>query len=162
MSKVLRNVMVYVDGTEQSVTAAQYAILLCRETGAQLTVLYVVNTRALTDLVKAHIFLEVEQNEYQMDLEADAQRYLNHVVSLGQGKGVEVHTVKRSGTVHQEIKAEVVEREIDLLVLGEVARIRSRRDEFFDEADRAMRGVPCPVLIVRDEDRVWELFDGAD
>jgi len=97
-----------------------------------------------------------------MDLEADAQRYLNHVTSLGQGKGVEVHTVKRSGTVHQEIKAEVVEREIDLLVLGEVARIRSRRDEFFDEADRAMRGVSCPVLIVRDEDRVWELFDGTD
>jgi nucleotide-binding universal stress UspA family protein len=161
MSGVMQNVMVFVDGTEQSVTAAQYAILLCRQSGARLSVLYVVNTRALTDLVKAHIFLEVEQDEYKMDLESDAERYLNHVVALGREKGIEVEAVKRSGTVHQEIKNEVAERGVDLLVLGELAKIRSRRDEFFDEAERAMRGVGCPVLIVRDEDRIWELFEEA-
>ena len=159
MTEIVRNVMVYIDGTEQSVTAAQYAILLCGQTGASLTAVYVVNTRALSDLVKTHIFLEIEQDEYRTDLEADAERYLKHVRKLAERKGVSVETVKCSGTVHEVIKAEIAKRGIDLLVLGEISRIRSRRDEFFDESERAMRNAPCAVLMVKDEDRVWELYE---
>jgi len=48
--------------------------------------------------------------------------------------------------------------EVDLLVIGELSRIRSRRDEFYDEAERAMRNVGCSVLIVKDEDKVWEMY----
>jgi hypothetical protein len=40
-----------------------------------------------------------------------------------------------------------------------LSRIRSRRDEFYDETERAMRTVACSVLIVKDEDRVWEMFE---
>jgi nucleotide-binding universal stress UspA family protein len=56
----------------------------------------------------------------------------------------------------------VKDDEIDLLIIGELSHIRSRRDEFYDETERAMREVPCSVLIVKDEDRVWELFDSLD
>ena len=48
--------------------------------------------------------------------------------------------------------------DVDLLVVGELSRIRSRRDEFYDEAERAMRNVSCSVLIVKDEDKVWEMY----
>ena len=51
------------------------------------------------------------------------------------------------------------EEEIDLLVIGELSRIRSRRDEFYDESERAMRTAGCSVLIVKDEDRVWEMYE---
>lgn len=155
----IRKIMVYIDGTEQAITAAQYAILLSRTTGAELTALYIVNIRALSDLVKAHIFLEAEQEEYQQDLDADADRYLNHVRTLARQKGLAIEIIKASGTVHQEIKNKVIENEIDLLVLGELSHVRSRRDEFYNEAERSMRSVPCSVLIVKDEDRVWELFE---
>ena len=64
-----------------------------------------------------------------------------------------------SGSVQQEIRKYVQENEIDLLVIGELSRVRSRRDEFYNEAERAMRSVSCSVLIVKDEDRVWELYD---
>ncbi|MBA7648099.1 hypothetical protein ES703_55879 [subsurface metagenome] len=157
----IRKIMVYIDGTEQAITAAQYAILLSRATGAELTALYIVNTRALSDLVKAHIFLEAEQEEYQRDLDADADRYLNHVRTLARQKGLAIETISASGTVHQEIKNKVIENEIDLLVLGELSHIRSRRDELYNEAERSMRSVPCSVLIVKDEDRVWELFESS-
>ena len=65
MEGPIKKIMVYIDGTEQSITAAQYAICLSRAIGAELIALYVVNTRALSDLVKTHIFLEAEQKEYQ-------------------------------------------------------------------------------------------------
>ena len=162
MAKVIERILVYVDGTEGSITACQYAVLLAKGTGARLTAMYVINTRALQELVKTRIFLPAEQDEYQLDLQADAERYLAHVRELAQRKGVPVEIIKRSGAVHQEIRTEVQNSKIDTLVLGELAGVRSRRDEFYDEADRAMRMVPCTVIVVKDEDRVWDLFQAED
>ena len=158
----VETILVYIDGTEEAIAAAQYAILLARSVGAGLLAAYIVNTRALTDLVKTKIFIQEEQEEYQRDIEADADRYLNHVGQLADEKGVGIELCKRSGNVHQELRKIVEEREIDLLVIGELSKIRSRRDEFFNEAERAMRSVSCSVLIVKDEDRVWDLFEGPD
>ena len=160
MNGPIKKIMVYIDGTEQSITAAQYAICLSKAAGAELIALYVVNTRALSDLVKARIFLEVEQVEYQRDLIADADKYLNHVKNLARQKGVAIETESKSGTPYLEVKNAVIEHGIDLLVIGELSHIRSRRDEFFNETERAMRNVPCSVLVVKDEERVWNLFEG--
>ena len=66
------------------------------------------------------------------------------------------------GSVHQEVVKVVKEEGVDLLVIGELSRIRSRRDEFYDENERAMRAVPCSVLIVKDEDNVWEHFNAIE
>lgn len=161
MSGAINRIMVYVDGSEESIAAAAYAVVLAKQTGAELHALYVVNTRALKDLVNAKIFLSSEQDEYQQDLEADASRYLDYTVKLGADRGVTVQASRADGTVNQEIKKQLDLIEADLLVIGELARIRSRRDEFFDESERAMRSVECSVLIVKDEERVWELYDEA-
>jgi nucleotide-binding universal stress UspA family protein len=151
--------MVYIDGTEQSVTAAQYAICLASFSGAELIAYYVINTRAVEDLLKARIFLKDEQVEYEHDMEADAERYLNYINELAVKKGVSVIKKQSRGSVHKEIADSIEADDVDLLVIGELSRIRSRRDEFFDEAERAMRSVPCSVLIVKDEDRVWEMYE---
>ena len=118
-----------------------------------------INTKALDDLLKARIFLKEEQMEYERDLEEDAQRYLRHVQELAGGKGMIVETRSAMGNPAQEIVKLVRDEHYDLVVIGELSRIRSRRDEFFDETERAMRAVPCSVLIVKNEDRVWELFE---
>ena len=159
MAGLIRNILVYIDGTEESVAAAQYAVLLAEFTKAHIKALYVINTRALNDLVKTRIFLKEEQAEYQRDIELDADKYLQHVQELGRSRGMTVDVIKGSGSVHQEIKRITREHDIDLLVMGKISRIRSRRDEIYDEAERAMRSVNCSVLIVKDEDRVWDLFE---
>jgi len=154
--------MVYLNGTEESIIAAQYALVLAASTGASLKVLYVVNTKALNDLVTARIFLKEEQREYEHDLQADAERYLNHVKDMARTKGVPIETESAVGNVHQEIVNRVRDDHIDLLIIGELSHIRSRRDEFYDEAERAMRAVPCSVFIVKDEERVWELYNNME
>ena len=159
MSGPAQNILVYIDGSEESISASMYAIALAKTTGAKLTAVYVVNTRALNDLVAARIFLEVEQEEYHRDLDADAERYLKHVRKLAEEKGVALKTMKISGTVHREVKNTIKKENIDLLVLGGVGQIRSRRDEFLNETERAMRNAPCPVLIVKDEDMIWDMFE---
>jgi len=159
VSNPIKKIMVYVDGTEQSVTAAQYAICLASFSGAELIAYYVINTRAVEDLLKARIFLKDEQVEYEHDMEADAERYLNYINELAMKKGVSIIKKRSRGSVHKEIVDSVEADDVDLLVIGELSRIRSRRDEFFDETERAMRAVPCSVLIVKDEDRVWEMYE---
>ena len=159
MSNPIKKIMVYIDGTEQSVTAAQYAICLASFSGAELIAHYVINTRAVEDLLKARIFLQDEQVEYEHDMEADAERYLNYINELATKKGVSIIKKRSRGNVHKEIADSIEAEDVDLLVIGELSRIRSRRDEFFDETERAMRSVSCSVLIVKDEDRVWEMYE---
>jgi nucleotide-binding universal stress UspA family protein len=159
MNGPIENILVYIDGTEESLTASQYAVLLSKRLGAALFGTFVVNTHALNDLLKSHIFVESEQREYQRDLEGDADKYLRHFESMAASKGVDVQTFKKSGIVHVMLKELIREHDIDLLVIGEISRIRSRRDELLNETERAMRNVPCSVLMVKDEDRVWDLFE---
>ena len=65
-----KKILVYIDGTEESITAAQYAICLASYFKADLFALYVINTKAMEDLLKARIFLQDEQVEYEHDMEA--------------------------------------------------------------------------------------------
>jgi nucleotide-binding universal stress UspA family protein len=159
VSKPIRKIMVYIDGTEQSITAAQYAICLASFSGAELFAHYVINTRAMEDLLKARIFLQDEQLEYEHDMQADAERYLNYVNELATAKGITISRKLSSGSVNKEIVSAINEEGIDLLVVGELSHIRSRRDEFYDETERAIRSASCSVLIVKDPDRVWELYE---
>jgi len=159
MSDLVKRIMVYIDGTEQSVTAAQYAICLASFSSAELVAHYVLNTKAMSDLLRTHIFLQDEQTEYEHDMEADAERYLNYVAEMGMKKGVSVVKKRSKGSVQREIIEAVKDLEVDLLVIGELSRIRSRRDELYDETERAMRSAPCSVLIVKDEERVWNLYE---
>jgi len=159
MAGPVQNILVYVDGTEESVTAAEYAVCLAKSTGAKLNAVYVVNTRALNDLVRSRIFLETEEQEYQRDLEQDADRYLNHVKDLAHKKGQALELIQKNGAVHTEIKNLVEDLDIDLLVIGELSRTQSRRDEFYNEVERAMRTVPCSVLIAKDEDLIWSHYE---
>ncbi|PIE04867.1 MAG: universal stress protein UspA [Spirochaetales bacterium] len=160
MNGPITKILVYIDGSEASITAAMYAIALAKTTGAALSALYVVNTRALDDLVNARIFLQTEEDEYRHDIEKDAERYLAHVKRMGEEKHLPVELLSKSGTVHREIKSVLKEGRYDLLVLGGISQVRSRRDEFFNETDRALRSSPCPVVVVNDkDDNIWDIFE---
>ncbi len=154
-----KDIVVYLDGSESSMTAAMYGIKLAAEHGAKMTAVYVVNTKALSELVKAGIFVAIERDEYQRDLQADADRYLRHVSKLAAQMHLEIETVKLEGATHVMVKQLLKERHADLLVLGGITDIRSRREELSSETDRMMRTSPCPVLVVRDDDDIWLEFE---
>lgn len=162
MNGPIGRIMVYVDGSEESITAAEFSIALSLSTGAELTAAFIVNTRALAELRKARIFLESEAQEYRRDIERDSERYLELVRNLAQSKGLTIQTISRSGNVHEEMKRLVKEASIDLLCIGDIGGIRSRRDELYDESDRTFRSVPCSVLVVRDPDKVSAIFESIE
>ena len=159
MAVPFKHIVVYIDGSESSMTAIMYAIKLAKEHDSSLTAVYVINTKALSELVKAGIFVAVERDEYQKDLILDADRYLHHAERLAEQKDLAIETVKLEGTVHVVVKELLKEKQADLLVLGGITDIRSRREELASETDRMMRTAPCPVLIVRDDDDIRFEFE---
>ena len=160
MMKVpFRHMLVYLDGSEGSMNALMYAILLAKSTGASLSALYVVNTKAIGDLVRSRIFIDQERTEFLSDLQKDAKRHLRHAERLAASKDLDITTATVEGSPHHAVLDYMKSHDVDLLILGSVNVIRSRRDELTGENDRMLRTSPCPVIVVRGEDDIWAEFE---
>lgn len=155
----LKRILLYIDGSESSILAAQMAIAMCKKYGSSLRAIYVVNENLLTELLKAKVFVQMEKMDYERDLEEDGKRYLNYVVKLADRKGLTIETVLKKGVVHEEVAREVEEHESDLLVQGELGEVLSLRDSFYEEGERILRKVKCPVMVVRNRERVERIYD---
>ena len=153
------NLLVYLDGSEGSLNALMYGIMLAKSTGARLHALYVVNTKALSDLVKSHVFIDQEKEDYLTDLRDDSQRHVRHAKKLAATKDLDVEAMVAEGSPHLEVLNYVKDNSIDLLLLGSINVIRSRRDELTSENDRILRTAQCPVLVVKDDDDIWDKFE---
>ncbi|MBN1884176.1 MAG: universal stress protein [Candidatus Krumholzibacteriota bacterium] len=155
----LANILLYIDGSESSITAAQFAIAMGKRYDARLRAIYVVNENLLSELLKAKVFVQMEKMDYERDLEEDGKRYLNYIVKLAERKGATVETVLRKGVVHEEVDHEVDDFGADLLVQGELGEVLSLRDSFYEEGERILRKVKCPVMVVRGKARVERAYD---
>jgi len=157
--KPFGKILLYIDGSESSITAAQFAIVLCKNHGSVLKVIYVVNDNLLTELLGAKVFVQMEKMDYERDFEEDGRRKLNYIVKLAEKKGVKAETILRKGIVHEEVAREVTAYDCDLLIQGELGEVLSLRDSFYEEGERILRRVSCPVLIVRDKRKVDKLYE---
>ncbi|MBN2414757.1 universal stress protein [bacterium] len=154
----MKRILLYVDGSEQCITAAQYGIALAHHTGAELFAVYVINASVLDELVRARIFIKMEEMDYLQDLEQDGKRYLHYIAGLAREKQVQVSTELVKGVVNKEVIKKVEELEVDLLIMGELEPVLSRSDTFHDEAELIFRKATCSVLVVKDANHVESLF----
>jgi nucleotide-binding universal stress UspA family protein len=160
--KTVNKILVYVDGTDTSITAAEYAVVLARLHAAPLVAAYVVDTKVLDDLMRARIFIKEEAADYEYDLEEDGKRYLNYARQLGRAKGVEIQPLLLKGEPSREIVKQLEALEVDLLVLNEIEEFTSRRETFLDPKEQMLRRAKCQILIVKDEDRVHALYEALE
>ena len=99
--------------------------------------------------------------EYPPRIIGGVSRHAYEIADALCRKGVKVDTVLRKGVVHEEVAHEVEEYGCDLLVQGELGEVLSLRDSFYEEGERILRKVKCPVMVVRGRDRIEKLFDGV-
>ena len=155
-----RAVLVYIDGSDTCITAAQYGIYLAKSLAMPLSAVYVVDTKVLADLVKARIFVKTEAADYEYDIRQDGKRYLSYVTQLARAKGLDCETEIRTGEVNLEVVKKAEELDAAILVLNELERHRSRRDSHLDEKERILRRVGCTVVIAKDEENAERLYEG--
>ena len=76
---LIQKIVVAVNGSEQSIHAAMYGILLSKQYKCDLKAIYVVDTSTLKQLTMSRIFLEEESRNYEKRLEDDGKRYLSYL-----------------------------------------------------------------------------------
>ena len=160
--RTVNNILVYIDGTDTSITTAEYAIVLAKLHAAPLYAAFVVDTKVLDDLMRVRIFIKEEAADYEYDLEEDGKRYLNHVRQLGRAKGIEITPILLKGEPSREIIKQLDELEIDLLVLNEIEEFTSRRETFLDAKEQMLRRAKCQILVVKDEERATALYEARE
>jgi nucleotide-binding universal stress UspA family protein len=148
-SHLLKKLLLVVDGSEESVAAAHYAIQLAAQIGGELEAVYVVDTATMDYLMQMHIFVDDERHEFQAELEQSGKRYLELVQALAHKQGLTVATHLLHGGFHQRVLQVAQDRGCDALVLGGWSDSLTRKDLAGTERQLVLSHADCLILIVR-------------
>ena len=118
MKPIISNIITAVTGSDASIMAAKYAIVMAKAYRCRLSAVYVVDTATIKHLTLSKIFIMEESSEYEKSLEANGQRYLSFVEELAHAKGVKIEKEIRRGAVYTELLAAADEREANTIILS--------------------------------------------
>ena len=151
MSKPLfSNIVVAISGSDASILAAKYAIVMAKNYKCRLSVVYVVDTATIRQLTLSKIFIQEESQDYEKSLEANGERYLSFVEELARAKNVKIERELRRGTVYTEILEVADNKNADLIILGGWEKDRSARDIFSHSHREIMINAKCSVILVKE------------
>jgi nucleotide-binding universal stress UspA family protein len=150
MKPLISNIVTVITGSDASILAAKYAIIMSKIYRCRLTALYVVDTATIRQLTLSKIFIQEESQEYERSLEANGERYLSFVEELARAKGVKIERDIRKGAVYTEVLAAADEKKADLIVLGGWEKDRSARDIISHAHREIMVNAKCSVFIVKE------------
>jgi nucleotide-binding universal stress UspA family protein len=144
------NIVVGITGSDASILAAKYAIIMAKAFRCHVAAVYVIDTATIRQLTLSKIFVQEESLEYERSLEVNGERYLTFVQELAHAKGVKIERVIRRGAVYTEILSVADERKADLILLGAWEKERSARDIISHAHREIMINAKCSVLLVKE------------
>ncbi len=161
MKSLFDKVLVAVNGSQQSIHAAMYAILLAKETKCSIRAVYVVDTAALKQLTMSKFLFKEESEKYERSLETEGKNYLEMVTKLADSKNVKIETELRKGSPWSELIRSADEFKADFIVLGGREQDNYSGSSGHDSLSATNSDVSghakCNVLIVRQRD-IEQLF----
>jgi len=158
IKNLFSNIVVAISGSDASILASKYAIVLAKLYHCRLSAVYVIDTATIRQLTLSKIFIQEESLEYEKSLETNGERYLSFVEELARAKGVKIEREMRRGAVYTEILTAANERKADLIVLGGWEKDRSARDIVTHSHQEIMINAKCSVLLVKEPsiDRLYK------
>jgi len=150
IKNLFSNIMVAVSGSDASILASKYAIVMAKLYHCRLSAVYVVDTATIRQLTLSKIFIQEESLEYEKSLEANGERYLSFVEELARAKGVKIEREMRKGAVFTELLGAADERKADLLIMGAWEKERSTRDIITHAHREIMNNARCSILLVKE------------
>ncbi|MCQ2981869.1 MAG: universal stress protein [Treponemataceae bacterium] len=149
---LFQKVLIVVNGSEASIKAAEYGILMAKLYKCSLKAVYVVDTATLKQLTLSKLFVAEESREYEQNLQADGTRYLEYVKSLALKKNINIETELRRGSVWTEVCTAADEMDANVILLGGMAATGSDGRDVLTEAYREiLLNARCSVLMVREK-----------
>jgi nucleotide-binding universal stress UspA family protein len=149
MSFFPTQILLAIDGSDESKLAAQAATELSRETGSEVHVVYVLPTPA--QLIGHHLYSDEIRESLIGGAERDAETFLKEQaekVSSDGGKVADTHL--RSGDPDKEILRAAEALGAGLIVMGSRGLGAVSRMLIGSVSDSVVRHAHCPVFVVRD------------
>ncbi|MEK6732709.1 MAG: universal stress protein [Candidatus Omnitrophota bacterium] len=154
----MKQIVVPLVGGSPSIITAKYAIYLAKILQVKVTAIYVIDEKAIQELLRSRVFVEIEAREYEIDMEQQARLFMQRVKTLAENKKVELDSLILKGEVHTEIAEKARELGAELLVMGDLKEVLSWKEAFYNEGERIFRESPCPVVIVKNPQEVERLY----
>jgi nucleotide-binding universal stress UspA family protein len=148
MSIFPTQILLAVDGSDESKLAAQAATELSRETGSEVHVVYVLPAPA--QLIGHHLVSGEMRESAIAGAERDALTFLKEqaeTVSSDGGKVADTHL--RSGDPDKEILRAAEALDVGLIILGSRGLGAVSRALLGSVSDSVVRHAHCPVFVVR-------------
>ncbi len=141
----ITKVLVPVDGSEASLAAHRLALEAARAFGAEVVLLYVVDTSVLDEISRLsgqdRPLLLAEMQESGMKLLRSLSQEAQQV---GVSAQVDIHT----GIPDEVIMDEANRQQAGLIVMGKIGRKRHRRSLLGSVTERILEATDIPVLVV--------------
>ena len=161
---LINNILVAVNGSQSSIRAAMYGIILAKQNHYNLKFVYVVDTATLKRLTIGKFLVQDESDGFEGALHADGEKYLDFVMNLAKKKGVKAEAELREGSVWVEVVQAADAFGAKLILLGghparySVTGKAYEDSAVFSKTDRdIILNANCSTLVVY-EPKVEELF----
>ncbi|MEM3594192.1 MAG: universal stress protein [Candidatus Jordarchaeaceae archaeon] len=141
-----KRILVGTDGSNAAEKAVDHAIDLCKDMGAELIAVSIVNLKSLAEIEQTN---QEVYHKVQSDLEKRANEILDNVEKKASSKNVKVKKIMQVGDP-AEIIVELAKREkVDLAVVGTKGLLGAKRLVLGSTAEKIVRWASVPVLVVR-------------
>lgn len=163
MKQLFSRVLVALNGSQSSIHAAMYAMLLAKSCRAALKAIYVVDTASTRALTLSKFFTAEEREHYEGSLTVDGNHYLTYVGDMAKAKGIKTELELLKGAVWSEVVKAAEDWKADVIVIGSgVDERRERGSSYRQSAASTIRSeiignAQCPVLVAKKPD-IEKLF----
>ncbi|MCK4798216.1 MAG: universal stress protein [Spirochaetes bacterium] len=152
MKPLIKKILVAISGSDSSINGAKYAIMLSKIFKWELSVVSVVDTSTLKELLISKIFIEEESSDFEKNLEANGNRYLDYIEELAKSKGVKIKKILKRGGVSTMILEAAEEEGVDQIILGAWQVNRAKKDLITRAHLDILLDSKISVLVVKEQD----------
>lgn len=143
-----KKILVPLDGSELAEKALPHAVAVAKGTGAEVTLLTVVQLTLGAVGTKLEAIPEAAA-ERKAALKAEAMVYLEKVQRDLKGQGITAHTASLEGDVASEVIAYAEREGFDLVAMATHGRSGIDRFVMGSIAEKVVRSTTKPVLLIR-------------
>ena len=160
MKQLISHILTAVTGTDASILAAKYAVIMAKQYHSKMSAVYVVDTATIRQLTLSKIFIQEEAVDYEKNLESNGDRYLAFVDELAHAKGVKIEKAIRRGAIFTEIIHIADEKKADIILLGGWEKDTHTRDIIGHSHREIMANSKCSVILVK-EPNIDQIYKNA-
>ena len=140
----VKKILIPTDGSDYSMKAAEYGVSVAKFLGAEIMVVYVIDTVVLEQIAKV-----TERDSVEAELKRDGSRYVNYIVDIAERESLKTDSMVARGRPFEQIVHLAKGLKMDLIVMGTYGRRGAERILIGSVAERVIEYSSCPVLVVK-------------